>query len=543
MKLSSAELQPRRQWRHICLLAIFMAALFSIWWILVVRMKVDIWSTNDDYAQLSLAHAVNIEYWVTKGGGRIVKYFQTFHPGVPFQFSSWIVLRVAALFYPASSGDLVSYTLRNPELFWLANQSCAVLLTAAGLVGIGWLSRRLDLGFAAVALMVFFCVDFTWTYGLLRLGNESFALPLSVAFFGLSQRTFQAGRTKLLLWAMLGALGGIAYLVKLNYIVWPIAVGIGLFTQLFVRSINRRQFISRMGYFLIGFCGGVFALGTLFLRCKGLGEMITQHWGVISHTGYYGAGQGGLLAWDGVFRTLQNVLLFRQTWSMSLLFLFLILGVLFWHRADQDWLKENLPFAVCLGCAIVLGYASAVKHFYLHYLIPTFAVIPVVVLWLGKSVDRRVNYLIAIVVLVAVLISGVSQFRQRSLAVAYAKSMEKDLDRIDRLPVSQRHFRLWAYRVEAPAYLTSFVVTMASIPAYYRELDLMFAQDAACNASCDKVSWHGTWVESSQIPWEYAIFTRAVFPTFRALPAYFQQNGKEVSGFDKVLVVVRNYLQ
>jgi len=183
MKCSTPELHPEHQQWHVVILAITVAALCFFWWMLAIRMELDIWNVDDDYATHSLAHAINIEYWVTTGSPRNVEYFQTFHPGVPFQVVSWIAFRAAAFFYPKNSGNLVSYTLRHPELFWLANQISALLLTVFSLIGLWWLSRHLDLGFFVAALMVFFSFPFAWIYGLLILGNESFALPLGVAFF------------------------------------------------------------------------------------------------------------------------------------------------------------------------------------------------------------------------------------------------------------------------------------------------------------------------------------------------------------------------
>lgn len=542
MKFSAAELRPEHQRWRVILLTIFVAALCFFWWMLVVRMKLDIWSVDDDYATLSLAHAINIEHWVTNGWPRSIGYFQTFHPGVPFQVVSWIAFRVAALFYPEHSGNLITYTLRNPELFWVANQLSALLLTVVSLVGVWWLSRRLDWGFVLAALIVFFSFRFSWIDGLLRLGNDSFALPLAVAFFALGHRCLKDSRARLALWTVLGALGGVALLVKLNYIIWFIAVLIGLTTQLVIKGIDKRQVLLRIGSLSFGFCSMVITVGGVLLRFKGLRQMIRSHWRVISHSGYYGTGESGPVSWDGVLIAFRTITGHPNFWVLSALLLILVVTVVYWRRTDQEWLNKNLPFAVCLICAVVFGYAAAIKHFRPRYLICVFAVLPMVVLWLGESVGRRVGHVITIVIIGAVLAVSTNPLSERSLALTRVEALKRDLDKIDALPLSEGRLRLWSYRVTAAPFLMNFVVKMAEIDRYQSEPALVFPQDAEYNIWSQRVFFDGKWIETTEVPWQYAVFDRSYFPAFASLPTYFQQNGDPVSNFEKVLVVKRKSL-
>jgi hypothetical protein len=540
MKLPLPELHPHDKRWHVAILVISVAALCFFWWMLAIRTKLDIWNVDNDYATLSLAHAINIEYWVTTGSPRSVGFFQTFHPGIPFQVVSWMAFRVAALFYPENSGNLVSYTLRHPQLFWLANQVSVLLLTVVSLIGLWWLTRCLGFGFVVAAVMVFFSFQFAWLYGLLQLGNESFALPMAVAFFALGHRCLGDPRERLILWAALGALGGLALLVKLNYLIWPIAVLIGLMTELAIKGIDKPQVLLRIGSFSFGFCSVVITVAGLFLRFKGLRQMIRSHRRVISHSGYYGSGESGFVSWDSSLDALHRITGNPNFWMVSALILILVVAVVCCRLRDREWLNKNFPFAVCIICAIVFGYAAAVKHFSPHYLTCIFAVLPVGVVWLGKSVGRRVGNVIAIVIIGVVLAVGTNPFLVRSVDLARAEGTKRDLDKIYALPLGEGRLRLWSYRVNAAPYLTSFVVEMAEIAKYRSEPTIMFPQDAAYNIWIKLVLFQGAWINTTEVSWQYAIFDRRYYRAFTSLPTYFQQNGKELSGFDNVLVVSRN---
>jgi hypothetical protein len=108
------------------------------------------------------------------------------------------------------------------------------------------------------------------------------------------------------------------------------------------------------------------------------------------------------------------------------------------------------------------------------------------------------------------------------------------------LPLGEGRLRLWSYRVNAAPYLTSFVVEMAEIAKYRSEPTIMFPQDAAYNIWIKLVLFQGAWINTTEVSWQYAIFDRRYYRAFTSLPTYFQQNGKELSGFDNVLVVSRN---
>ena len=543
MKFPPPELHPQDQRWHVAILVISVAALCFFWWLLAIRMNVDIWYVDDDYATLSLAHAINIESWVTTGPPRSVEYFQTFHPGVPFQAVSWMALRLAAFFYPENSGNLVSYTLRHPELFWLANQVSALLLTIVALIGLWWLSRRLDLCFVVAAPMVFFSFQFAWIYGLLRLGNESFALPIGVAFFALAHRCLGYPRQRLILWATLGALGGLSLLVKLNYLIWPIAVFIGLMTALVMKGIDRPQALLRIGSFSIGFCIFVITVVPLFLRFKGLRQMIRWHWRVISHSGYYGLGEKAFVSWGGSLDALRSIAGNPNFWMASALVLILVVAVVCYRLRDREWLKKNLPFAVCIACAIIFGYAVAAKHFIAHYLTSVFAVLPMGVVWLGQSVGKRVGNLIAIVIIGVVIAVCPNVFSERSAVLTHAEAVKRDLDKIYALPLGEGQFRLWSYRVNAAPYLTNFVVDMSEIAKYRSEAANVFPQDSAYNIWSGLALSQGVSADITAVPWQYAIFDRRYYGAFASLPTYFQQNGKELGGFDNVLVVSRSRLR
>jgi hypothetical protein len=531
-----------RGWRVAILLALVLT-LCILWWAVTTRLKLDFAEADRDvydYAALSLAHALNIEHWVEEGGPREVSYGQVTHPGIPFQLVSWLALRGAWLFYPADAGDHVRYTIENPELFWRANQLLALFLAIAGLAGLWWLARRSSLGYTCAALLALFTLSQSARFGFLALGNEIFALPLALAIFGLAHRAFTSEQEGWWRWAGLGALGGLALLVKLNYAVWPLAVGLGMLAQLGLRTVGVRQLAARAGIFLFSLGATFLAVGALVLGPGGLEEMMAFQYSVIFHAGLYGEGQPGLVDWAAALRTLRAITYTPSIWVMSGLVLVLTAAALFRHRADRPWLNKNLPYAVCLTAAVVLGYGVAIKHFNEHYLIPPMAVLPLIILWLGESMGRWVGYALAVVALGFVCLAGKEYYGQRSAAFHDAEAARRDWLLIHQLPLEEGRIRLWALRTYLPPASLGFARGYNGDPdADFRGFDTIFPEDLAYNHWSQMVRYNGKMCPSKEVPWQFAVFDRATFPTFESLPGYFKEDGKQLGDYEAVIVMAR----
>jgi hypothetical protein len=525
-------------WQSLVFLCII-GLLCFFWWEFNQRLHLEFWAVVDDYPALSLAHALNIEYWVTGGGSRRVGYFQSYHPGIPFQVLSWAAFRAAALFYPQHV-DPVTFTLDRVEPFWLAIRLCALLLTAAGLTALWWKGRQTNLLHRISACIIFFTFAQNWTYGLTMLGNETFALPLSVAFFSLADRSFSQPEKRPGAWAALGAIGGLCLLLKLNYIVWPASVIVGMAVQILTRALKVRQTLRNLLYFSFGFLMTVGIAGSLSLTYLGVWQMLKEHTALIFHTGYYGSGEFGLVAWANIQNAFQMIKANTGLWLVPIVLFSLTLGTCLANRTGSLWLQRNLPYTACLWAAVLFGCVVALKHFRLHYLIPCVAVFPMIVLWLGRSAGKKAGTALALLCLIMVFIAAKSSFHDRSLDLAHASAVQKDCEAIAKLPIDNGGIRLWSYRVNSAPYLTSFVLHMSGIlDHYYSKRESLYPSDEDYSIWSEKIFYRGNWITPDESHWQYAVFDRALFPSFEAVPGYFRENGQEVESFSTVLVVAR----
>jgi hypothetical protein len=205
--------QPLGSSRFIGLL--LAAGLVATWLTIVFVWPVQFWQANNDYVYLSLAHAINFETFLH---GR--SYYDSAllnHPGIPFYFASWLGLRAAEL--SNSGSDIVSLVPSDPDRFFMATRIIAGLIGAAS-VGAAWmLLSGITAPWRLLAILAFFAAaPASLRYGLILLGNETFALPLAVLLFwaiGLCARASPAVNWP---WLLLGAVAGLGYAVKLLYL-------------------------------------------------------------------------------------------------------------------------------------------------------------------------------------------------------------------------------------------------------------------------------------------------------------------------------------
>ncbi len=433
------------------------------WWYFNIHSHIKFYNTCgcDDYAPDSLAEALNAERRWPGGDRSDVSYFQYAHPGIPFELLSWFDFRLATALGGSDRADVPLKVLRDPEMFWLANRLSALALCIIGLYGLWQLSQK-SAAVTFTVLLVFFCFQPSWTYGFLRLGIESFALPVAVAFFALTRRAFDDKPHLWLPWTGLGTLGGLAYLMKLNYLMWPMAVMVGLLFQFFSRSISLRQFSVRLSCFGVTLVTTVVGLVCGFLGRAAFFRMLHEHWRILLHTGKYGGGSPGFINDSQLIHNLFNILKHPDLWVAPLVLLILMIVTLVRHRTERTWLKRNLPYVICLTAAVLLVYGAALKHYNEHYLIPAAAVLPLIVIWLGNETTERVRRLLAIVVIGLVGIAAFRQFAQHSVLRAYANAVQQDHKTIQHLPLANGNVRLWSYRVGLPEYQVNQIVSWST---------------------------------------------------------------------------------
>ncbi len=515
-------------------------ALVILAWTAVHGLRpLDFWSTPDDYAAHSLSHALNLEQALAENTARRIGYFQYIHPGLPFQFVSWLDFRVAQLFTTTDSKNPVLSTLANPGGFWLANRVSALGLLLAGLATAWCCARRLDGVTALVAALVFLSFQPAWTHTVLRLGNESFALLLGAGLFGLLLRAFAGEQCLAGPWVIVGLLAGTAYLMKMNYVTWIIAAAIGLLTALVCRRGSVRPFVGRAALLVAGFAGGVVVLGVLALGTRGMHALFREQRRILFHSGRYGGGDPEIFDEAAVAEAVRDIAANLDLWLVPLCLAIITILVVASRRKDRAWLKSNLPFVAGCGAAMVLGYAAAIKHFRPHYLVPVAAVLPALVTWIGESVNARVRRFVAGVVALSILLAGGKTWREYSGNLTHAAALREDCRRIEQLPLAASQVRVWA-RVNSPAQIASTVILWSNTGSTYQPvLQTLYPHDALYEIWDRKVYYQGQLVPPETVPWQYAILDRRRFPDFESVPACYRDHGTELPGYQAVVVVAR----
>ena len=213
----SRQSQPRAT--PVLLFAAFSAVIIAAWYWLNVAQGIGFWWVSSDYPYLSLSHALSIENWFMGSGERVVTPEKKMHPGIPFQFVSWLALRMSALMGPPTSLDgLLIATLQNPETYWRSALLFVLAMTLGGFFLIWRISRPYGWPVTLAACLSCLTLYGFWQYGIMELGNESFALLGAGLFFLTARAAFESKTGSAANWIIFGCVGAAAYLVKLHYI-------------------------------------------------------------------------------------------------------------------------------------------------------------------------------------------------------------------------------------------------------------------------------------------------------------------------------------
>lgn len=478
-------------------LAVILSALAYGWWLQVIDSGRDLWSVSqDDYSTLSLAHALNLEWWFRTGEHFSQPDILEVHPGLPFYFLSWVALRISGVGRPAG-WDLVWETLISPDRYWLAQQALAFLLAAAGTVVFFIRARGRGLAAAIAASWIFYCVTFvTWHYGLTRLGNDSAALLFAAVFYLAACRSFTDQRS--VYWLALGAVCALAYLSRLNYITWLLAALLGLAAMPFCGARIGTAFRG-LGLCLLGFVGAFAAVAIPVLGWNGVGNLLTRHWQVLTHSGYYGGGDAGVVSWQSLIRSLNAV----WTGTSLLHLLMLLTGVAVMgvglKLKDREWRARSLPLGITCFAAAGIALAAALKHFHAHYLIAAAALLPALVLWLVEHVERRSAWLIAPVVVYAFIgVFGENRGWTEQFKENHAK-LVADVAAVRSLPLENGQTRIWARNITAIPYAVGSVARLSSVRALGDRLDAELRPEISFEVARDR---------PDDDSWRYIVFPR-----------------------------------
>lgn len=462
------------------------------------------WGTRNDYTELALAQAVKTDLWVSGSPEGKRTYFQVFHPGIPFQATSWLAWRAASR--GEGKGDPISRFrsfLKNPESFAAATRWSALAITGFSVLFAGLVLRRINQSpLAIIASISFFTYWPALDYSAF-LGNEVFALFVGVLAAGAA---FRALGNSARWWdpLLFGACAALAYLNKLNYIAYfpGFFCAIGLLWLLKAHSFGR--VLSTAGLAMAGFAVMLVGAGLCWLGVDGFKMMAKHHFGVLTHTGIYEGGSAGVVEAAGFIRAL------RTFWDAENLFALFAIGVavgaiaLTFGRQNRN--PQLRSWVIYLVSTAILCALATFKHFGWHYFIAT--VVPIsflagVVLTHGRWWLRAPWFGLCAVLVFQSTQKTISHRRGTFQAGIEDLRVARE---VVALPLEKDEVRVWSYRVSAPQYLSSFISAMIDSP---RIAACVFEEFPRERTTAPWYNWSAYDTKQmtplNQVPWRYAI--------------------------------------
>ena len=459
--------QPRAT--PVLLFAAFSAVIIAAWYWLNVAQGIGFWWVSSDYPYLSLSHALSIENWFMGSGERVVTPEKKMHPGIPFQFVSWLALRMSALMGPPTSLDgLLIATLQNPETYWRSALLFVLAMTLGGFFLIWRISRPYGWPVTLAACLSCLTLYGFWQYGIMELGNESFALLGAGLFFLTARAAFESKTGSAANWIIFGCVGAAAYLVKLHYIAWSAAVPFGLLVAATTGERTWAQTFRAGVAFAMGFVAVVGLVGGLMIGGDGLLEMFENHLRVLVRSGLYGQGETAVIDTPAVQKSL-TYFFANKKFSLALVFVSLgafMVMVVRWR--DTTWAHRHLALGVTLLVGLALSLAAAVKHFNPHYLVVPVVFLPLIILWLGASVGRFTGWILLLPMVLFAGLEARSVFvYYQASALAKVEGLRRDVAAIKELPLGEGEIRIWE-RTISPGFRAGQVVQFTGIEHFKR---------------------------------------------------------------------------
>lgn len=489
------------------MLIIVALAVCAYWSHFVISKPLTIWGVPEDAPIMSLAQAINIDFWIAEPGGRGISQAQFYQPGLPFQIVSWIVYRVAAATPFAPALDLLRTEGFHPDRFWMGIRVMCLLLCLAGLVMLWRRTRDKGALTSLAALSVYYASSAACIYGIYMFWNESFTLILSLLYFGYAANELnKAGELKNKTILYLGLFAGFLYMHKLNYVVWGVALVPALLAKYWLEQIPMKKFVQHAAIYFFSTIFSITTIGLLLLGPTGFREMVISHKGIFISSGIYGNGAHDVVSGDAV-KTAFSIIYQTDFYTLLFFFVFLILvGLLTYQNLkNKTWLQNYLPEALLLSGGMILSMLAILKHHQPHYLVAVAAVFPLFVLWLHR-VGKK-NWLLFFISISIFAFKNNFETRReynKNTAIAAEEAMQDEAD-ILKLPLAPGEKILWMYRVVVPSFQRLFALDFAAARHFQNEANKIQGNQWMISP------WHSTlWVDEftkqiMETNWRYSV--------------------------------------
>lgn len=484
------------------------------------RHPFDFWSMNEDYANLCLAHGLNIDFWLSNPSflnGRKLTDLNTLHPGLLLQASSWAGYRLSCIGKASDARTRCEDTLRNPSAFWLAIRCIAVFIGLACSALYAKAAWRYGFSYSLAVGLFYFGYDPAWDYSTRLLGNETFALPLGFAAAWAASRSLFSSDNHFSIkwWAAWGAICALCWLNKLNYIAWTVAALPAGAAYYVLRRPSVREMGLRIFVFAVSFIGVAFSLTTLWLGKGALGHIVRLHFAVLTHSGVYGAGSKQVVSFDAIQNALHSLAASWHFLVLAAAVCLLAVWVLFSLARNGKAAANNTALIIYLLCAAGLFWAATLKHYGPHYLVAGVPAVSFLMLAIGGHIGSKMRLLMS----VAVALVLIHSYRRhaviaelRYLRVAETKA---SLRKIEDLPGMPGDGTLWSYRLPDRRFGLDYTQDLSGVAEVATIIDEKFPSKCLVY-----YPWAGIVRPKSELVpfemenWRYAIFDRDNYDYF-----------------------------
>ena len=510
-----------------------LAALISLRFIFLSNYSIPFWNVQSDYPVLSLSHSIYLDQRFSTNLPSAVGYAQTAHPGIIFQFFSFISYRLASISIPGGFEDRLAHVFLDVSTFWLFIQILPLIIFSLVL----YFSRKilsLSIDATFILIAIYFSFQPVWKYGFMYLGNDSFALPIAAILFASFWQILSKADLKFNQWiVVIGLAGSLAFLNKFNYAAWPAGILISIFiSSLFCEKHKKKDLIKNLKFIFLSFFIFTCLIVTLYLGLEGLQQIKKNVWSLFSHSGMYGTGPKDFIQAEIFYRNLLSaVKSYPYFWTLFVVIIFQAYLIL--HSNKEGSKLEDITFLNGIFIAMVLGIFAAFKAYNSHYLIPIVLCMVCMAVWSLKKAKKNTHkYFIFPFILMALANSFLSNFEFIKQSNIDWLEESKEILSIKELPLNQGR-RFWSYGIKNKEYNQYFLQKLVKSPALDDLINKNSLEDKHYNIF--NLNYSNDLI--SKQDWKYVVFSKRYFNDIYKTSDYFINNGKVCYSSENFLVI------
>ena len=437
---------------------------------------------------------------------------------------------------------------RDPSSFWAATRLMSIAIGVFFSVLLARAAASHGVFYSLAVGLAYFCYEPAWDYSIRLLGNESFALPLSLATAWLAAKSLGSAHHNYApaWWAGWGAMCALCWLNKLNYIAWTAAAFPACLIYLAANRPTPREAGVRFILYVAGFLVSAQSATALMLGKKGFENIVSLHVGVLTHSGAYGGGPEGAVSASAVREAVHALSAYWQFLALAGIICTLALWFVCFDWIKHKTPKSNSAYLVYLVSTAALFLAATLKHYGAHYLIPGVPAISLLILAIGS----RIGFKGRIAIILAVAMTLILSYRRYSVIqeANFIRETEfiSEVRAVEKLPGRLEAGALWTYRLPHKKFVMEAIEFLAGVPEVATVLDQEFTTpDLAYFLWIPEVRTGGGTVRFDAAKWRYAVFGREYFEYFLTGPQsiakdYFEQRCRRVIHGPLVIVFERN---